>query len=38
MYFLGGAQLLSIGIPGEYVAKIYMETRRRPRFLIERVL
>jgi polyisoprenyl-phosphate glycosyltransferase len=36
MYFLGGVQLLSIGIVGEYVAKIYMETKRRPRFIIEK--
>jgi len=35
MYFLGGVQLLSIGILGEYVGKIYMETKRRPRFVIE---
>ena len=35
MYFLGGIQLLSIGVVGEYVAKIYMETKRRPRFFIE---
>lgn len=38
MYFLGGVQLLSIGILGEYVAKIYMETKRRPRYVIEKVL
>lgn len=38
IYFLGGIQLLSIGILGEYVAKIYMETKRRPRFFIERVI
>lgn len=36
MYFLGGIQLLSIGILGEYVAKIYMETKRRPRFIVEK--
>ena len=36
-YFLDGVQLLSIGILGEYVVKIYMETKRRPRLLIERV-
>ncbi len=36
IYFLGGIQLLCIGIIGEYVAKIYLETKRRPRFLIER--
>lgn len=35
MYFLGGVQLLSIGILGEYVSKIYMETKRRPRYFIE---
>lgn len=35
MYFLGGIQLLSTGILGEYIAKIYMETKRRPRFIIE---
>lgn len=35
MYFLGGIQLLSIGVVGEYIAKIYMETKRRPRFIIE---
>jgi glycosyltransferase involved in cell wall biosynthesis len=35
MYLLGGIQLLSLGVVGEYVAKIYMETKRRPRFFIE---
>lgn len=35
MYFLGGIQLLSTGILGEYIAKMYMETKRRPRFIIE---
>ena len=38
IYFLGGIQLLSIGVVGEYVAKIYLETKRRPRFFIERVI
>jgi hypothetical protein len=37
IYLLGGIQLLCIGILGEYVAKIYSETKARPRFLIERV-
>ena len=35
IYFLGGIQLLSIGVLGEYVAKIYSETKRRPRYFIE---
>jgi len=38
VYFLGGIQLLSIGILGEYIAKIYLETKGRPRYFIERVL
>jgi glycosyltransferase involved in cell wall biosynthesis len=38
IYFLGGIQLLSIGILGEYVAKIYLETKQRPRYFIEEVI
>ncbi len=38
IYFLGGIQLLSIGVLGEYVAKIYFETKRRPRYFIEEQL
>jgi len=38
IYFLGGIQLLSIGVLGEYVAKIYFETKRRPRYFIEETL
>lgn len=36
IYFLGGIQLLSIGVLGEYVAKIYLETKARPRYFIEK--
>lgn len=36
IYFIGGVQLLSIGIVGEYIGKIYMETKERPRFIIEK--
>ena len=32
--FLGGVQLLSIGVIGEYIGKIYLETKHRPRFII----
>lgn len=38
LYFLGGVQLLSIGVLGEYVAKAYLETKRRPRFFVDKVL
>ena len=34
--FLGGAQLLSIGIIGEYIGKIYLEVKQRPRFIIDK--
>jgi glycosyltransferase involved in cell wall biosynthesis len=38
IYFIGGIQLLSIGIVGEYLAKTYMETKQRPRYFISKLL
>ncbi len=38
IWLLGGIQLLGLGIVGEYIGKIYNETKRRPRFIIESVL
>ena len=32
--FLGGIQMLSLGVIGEYIGKIYLETKRRPRYVI----
>lgn len=38
IWMLGGIQLLSLGIIGEYVGKIYFETKARPRYAIEQLL
>jgi len=38
IWLLGGLQLLAIGIIGEYVGKAYMETKKRPKYIIETVL
>ena len=38
IWLIGGIQLLSLGVIGEYIGKIYSETKQRPRFIIERVL
>lgn len=37
VYFLGGVQLISIGIIGEYIGKIYLESKHRPRYFIDRI-
>ena len=33
--FLGGAQLLSLGVLGEYLSKTYMEVKKRPHYIIK---
>lgn len=38
IWMLGGIQLLGLGVVGEYIGKIYNETKHRPRFIIECVL
>lgn len=38
IWALGGLQLLAIGIVGEYIGKMYLETKERPRFAIQDVL
>lgn len=35
IYFIGGIQILSIGIIGEYIGKLYKEVKRRSRYFIE---
>lgn len=35
IWAIGGLQLLAIGVIGEYIGKIYMESKARPRFIIE---
>ena len=35
MLLLGGLQLMAIGIVGEYVGRIYLESKRRPLYLLD---
>lgn len=38
IWFLGGIQLIAIGLVGQYIGKIYMEVKQRPRYNIEKIL
>ena len=38
IWALGGLQLLAIGIIGEYIAKTYIETKQRPKYIIETII
>ena len=38
IWMIGGIQLLSLGVIGEYVGKIYSETKARPRYIVDKFL
>lgn len=38
IWLIGGIQMLSLGIIGEYIGKIYNETKKRPRYIIESII
>lgn len=38
VWFLGGVQLFSVGIVGQYVGKTYIETKQRPRYVVTEIL
>lgn len=38
IWFIGGFQLLGIGLIGEYIGKMYKEVKRRPRYIVEKFI
>ena len=38
VFFLSGVQLLSLGVIGEYIAKLFIETKQRPMYIIENIV
>ena len=38
IWFIGGLQLLGIGLIGEYIGKMYKEVKRRPRYIVEKFI
>ena len=38
VWFIGGVQLLCLGVCGEYIGKIYKEAKHRPRFIVDRAM
>lgn len=37
IYLIGGIQIIGIGILGEYIGRIYIETKGRPHYLVEEI-
>ena len=38
IYFLGAIQLISLGVISEYIGKLFLESKKRPNYIIEEVL
>ena len=38
VWFIGGIQILALGIIGEYIGKIYKEVKARPRYIVEKIV
>lgn len=35
LIFIGGIQLIAIGLIGEYIGKVYKETKKRPKYIVD---